>query len=58
MREGISAQAVDHISAIKIAGNQNIIGMALISFAGSTAEERQSSHLGSASVAQYDPPSV
>jgi hypothetical protein len=53
MREGISAQAIDHISLIKIAGNQNIMGMALISFAGSTSEERQGSRLGSASGADY-----
>jgi hypothetical protein len=43
MRVGISPHAIDHISLIKIAGNQNIIGIAVISFAGSTRQKEQSS---------------
>jgi hypothetical protein len=32
MRAGISPHTIDHISLIKIAGSQNIIGIAVISF--------------------------
>jgi hypothetical protein len=43
VRAGISPHAIDHISLIKIAGNQNIIGIAVISFGASTPEGTQSS---------------
>ena len=45
MSVGISPHAIDHISLIMIAGSQNIIGIAVISFAGSTPEGTERSSL-------------
>jgi hypothetical protein len=46
----ISAHAIDHISLIMIAGSQNIIGIAVISFAGSTPEGTQGSVFAQTSI--------